>query len=157
MKRKIVAVALVLLTVTTGCAYNDPHRKENIGALSGAAAGGLIGAHVGSGPVAVLAAGAGILIGALIGSSIGRDLDELDRMKAEEAAERAHIVPIGETITWHNPESQNHGSITPTRDGTSSKGEYCREYQKIITIDGETQEAYGVACLQPDGDWRMVD
>ncbi len=156
MKLKIVAVALILITATSGCAH-DPHRKENIGAVSGAAAGGLLGAQIGSGPVAVLAAGAGVLIGALIGSSIGRDLDELDRMKAEEAAERAHVVPIGETVTWNNPESQNYGSVTPTRDGTSSKGEYCREYQKIITIDGETQEAYGVACLQPNGDWRMVD
>lgn len=28
-----------------------------------------------------------------------------------------------------------------------------REYQTIIIIDGQKQEAYGDACLQPDGSW----
>lgn len=28
-----------------------------------------------------------------------------------------------------------------------------REYTTVITIGGEEQEAYGTACLQPDGSW----
>ncbi|WP_150002321.1 hypothetical protein [Iodidimonas gelatinilytica] len=30
-----------------------------------------------------------------------------------------------------------------------------REYQTTITIGGEEKDAYGTACLQPDGDWKM--
>ncbi len=30
-----------------------------------------------------------------------------------------------------------------------------REYQTIITVGGEEREAYGDACLMPDGNWRL--
>ena len=32
---------------------------------------------------------------------------------------------------------------------------YCREFQKQIIIDGRTEQAYGEACLQPDGTWKI--
>ena len=32
---------------------------------------------------------------------------------------------------------------------------YCREFQKQIIIDGRTEQAYGVACRQPDGTWKL--
>ena len=32
---------------------------------------------------------------------------------------------------------------------------YCREFQKQIIIDGRTEQAYGVACRQPDGIWKL--
>ncbi|MGD8325837.1 MAG: hypothetical protein PVF65_02880, partial [Sphingomonadales bacterium] len=28
-----------------------------------------------------------------------------------------------------------------------------REYQSVVIIGGQEQEAYGTACLQPDGSW----
>ncbi|MEA2778548.1 MAG: hypothetical protein QOK29_92 [Rhodospirillaceae bacterium] len=31
----------------------------------------------------------------------------------------------------------------------------CREYQTNTIIDGKPQRAYGTACLQPDGTWRI--
>lgn len=35
--------------------------------------------------------------------------------------------------------------------------DYCREYTRPVQIGGRTQEAYGQACLQPDGAWRIVN
>jgi hypothetical protein len=32
----------------------------------------------------------------------------------------------------------------------------CREYQATATIDGRPQPTHGLACLQPDGSWRIV-
>lgn len=32
----------------------------------------------------------------------------------------------------------------------------CREYTKNINIGGRVQQAYGKACLQEDGTWRIV-
>jgi hypothetical protein len=32
----------------------------------------------------------------------------------------------------------------------------CHEYQTSAIIDGRSQPAYGRACLQPDGTWRIV-
>ncbi len=34
---------------------------------------------------------------------------------------------------------------------------YCREYTREIVIDGETQTAYGTACMRADGSWRLVN
>lgn len=36
-------------------------------------------------------------------------------------------------------------------------GQYCREYQAEIRVDGAPQPSYGTACLQPDGSWRVVN
>jgi surface antigen len=46
--------------------------------------------------------------------------------------------------------------VTATRDGYSESGKYCREFYQTVSIGGRTEDAYGVACLQPDGDWRIV-
>jgi hypothetical protein len=35
-------------------------------------------------------------------------------------------------------------------------GDYCREYTRTVYIGNRTQEAYGNACLQPDGSWMIV-
>lgn len=33
---------------------------------------------------------------------------------------------------------------------------YCREFTKQIYVAGKMQQGYGTACLQPDGDWKVV-
>lgn len=35
--------------------------------------------------------------------------------------------------------------------------EYCREYQKTITVGGRYESGYGTACMQPDGSWMIVE
>jgi hypothetical protein len=34
---------------------------------------------------------------------------------------------------------------------------FCREYTRRIVIDGEEQTAYGTACRQFDGTWRILN
>ena len=150
----IAAVTIVLFSAA--CADRGYGPKQTIGGLGGAALGGLLGAQFGSGSGKLAATGAGVLIGALIGSEIGRSMDEVDRIEANEAVNRAHTAPVGETITWNNPRTGNSGSVTPVRDGTSSSGRYCREFQQTVTVAGETQQGYGIACRQPDGTWRIL-
>lgn len=36
-------------------------------------------------------------------------------------------------------------------------GDYCREYTRTVTIGNRREEAYGTACLQPDGQWQIVN
>ena len=38
----------------------------------------------------------------------------------------------------------------------NNNGRYCREFQQTVTIGGRTAEAYGTACRQPDGSWKIV-
>jgi surface antigen len=147
-------VSFMALAACTGPNAYGP--KQTVGGLGGAAAGGLLGAQFGSGSGKLAATAVGVLIGALVGSEIGRSMDSVDRMKADAAVNRAHSAPLGETIVWDNPKTGNSGSVTPVRDGTSSSGLYCREFQQKVTVGGKTQQGYGTACRQPDGTWRIL-
>ena len=151
----MLAVILVAL-FTFGCAQQGYGTKQTVGAVGGAALGGLLGSQFGSGTGQLAATAAGAVLGGLLGSEIGRSLDEVDRMQMQRANQQATSAPIGQSITWNNPDSGNYGTVTPTRDGTSSAGEYCREYQQTVTVGGRTETAYGVACRQSDGTWRVV-
>jgi surface antigen len=157
MKIKALLVAMAIAALTAACSQNGQYgTKQTIGALGGAALGGWAGSNIGSGSGRLAATAAGALIGALVGSEIGRSMDEVDRMKAEQAYTQATTAPVGETITWNNPESGNYGAVTPTREGTKqTTGEYCREFQQTVVIGGREEQAYGVACRRPDGSWEV--
>ncbi len=154
MKLKFVTAAVVSVLFTAACQQAGP--KESVGTVGGAALGGLLGSQFGSGTGQLAATGAGVFLGALIGNQIGKGLDDVDRIKADQANYRAKSAPVGETIAWNNPDTGNSGTVTPVRDGTSSSGEYCREFQQTVTVGGQTEQAYGTACREPDGSWRIV-
>jgi len=153
--RVIIAAAAIALTAAACENSSLGGTKQTIGTLGGAAAGGLFGAQFGGGSGQLAATAAGALLGAFIGSEIGRTMDEVDKQKAQNAYQQASTAPVGETITWSNPDTGNRGSVTPTREGTSSSGAYCREFQQTVIIGGKEEQAYGVACRQPDGAWEI--
>ena len=106
----IAALALAGCSETVG-------QKQGLGTLLGAVAGGVAGAQVGKGRGKVVAVGVGTLLGALIGSEIGRSLDRADQLAMQHTTQSAlETVPSGTTNTWHNPDSGNRGTITPTPD-----------------------------------------
>lgn len=157
LSNRFIAGLVATALIGSACSGIDrAGQKETFGTLGGAALGGLLGAQFGSGTGKLAATAVGVLIGALAGSEVGRSLDRADRLSADRAVSKAHAAPLGETIAWNNPKSGNSGTVTPTRDGTSSSGRYCREFQQSVTIAGKTQQGYGVACRQPDGTWRIV-
>lgn len=156
MKFRVIVAAFAIALTAAACENSSlGGTKQTIGTLGGAAAGGLFGAQFGKGRGQLAATAAGALLGAFIGSEIGRTMDEVDKQKAEKAYERATVAPVGETITWSNPNTGNSGTVTPTRDGQSSTGAYCREFQQTVMIGGKEEQAYGVACRQPDGAWEI--
>mgnify|MGYP001815199343 FL=1 len=152
--RRAVTAAAVLFAAA--CTPADYGSRETTGGLTGAVLGGLLGAQFGRGDGNLVTTGAGVLIGALIGSEIGRSMDDVDRIRANEAISFAHQAEIGETIRWNNTQTGNFGTVTPLRDGLTASGRYCREYQQTITIDGRRAVGVGIACRQPDGTWRIV-
>ncbi|MAW13668.1 MAG: glycine zipper 2TM domain-containing protein [SAR116 cluster bacterium] len=157
---KKMAVILALTTglaacQTTGTAGNS----QTTGAVVGGLAGGLLGAQVGQGSGRVAAAAVGAALGALAGSAIGKSLDDRSQQLAGNAVKTSHTAPIGQQISWSNPQNANgaaQGYVVPIRDGRDSAGNYCREYQNTIIVGGKKQSAYGTACRQPDGSWKIV-
>jgi surface antigen len=153
----IPIVALTAAALLLSACITPEAPKQGAGTLLGAVGGALAGANVGKGRGRLVAVAAGTVMGAFLGGEIGRSLDRADRVSIAKARQQAHFVPVGEAIQWSNPDSGNHGEIRPVREGRSNGGRYCREYQNNIVINGQSQQAYGVACRQPDGSWQVID
>lgn len=82
------------------------------------------------------------------------NLEEDQVRHYEQAQIDASSAQIGETITWNSGEAS--GSATAIREGSDASGYTCREFQQTITVGGQYEEAFGTACLQGDGSWRIV-
>ena len=149
-----LAPALALILALGACETGGT--KQTIGTIGGAGAGARLGSQFGGGSGKLAMIGLGTLAGALVGGSVGKSLDSADRMAAQNAERQAYAAPIGDTITWNNPQSGNRGTITPTRDGYTNSGSYCREFQNTIMVGGEQKRGYGTACRQPDGSWKII-
>jgi surface antigen len=155
--RKIVLSAAVMAGIAlSGCAGYDAGTKQTVGTGAGALIGGLLGSQVGGGKGQLWATGAGVLLGALAGSEIGKSLDKADIAYMNQAQSRAYTAPLGESISWNNPESGNRGTYTPVRDGQTRTGAYCRQYQQTIYVGGQQETATGTACKNPDGTWKIT-
>jgi len=160
MKNGIIALctAGAMVFGLTACEGNQYGEKQTAGAVIGGIAGGLLGSRVGGGSGRLAATAGGAILGVLIGSEVGKSLDKADRMYAARTTTSAlENNRSGVTSTWTNPDSGHSGTITPRPAYQTSSGEYCREYQQQITVGGRTETAYGTACRQPDGSWRIVN
>ena len=148
------ATAAVLMTVTlAGCAGGE---NQQAGTIIGALAGGLAGAQFGQGTGQLAAVGVGTLLGAAIGGNVGRSMDATDRrLMAQTTEHTLNEARSNTTAQWRNPDSGHYGTITPLNTTEVRPGVYCREYQQTVTVGGETQNAYGTACRQPDGAWKV--
>jgi surface antigen len=154
--RKISILIVLIAFVFSACASNnwEENQKAIIGGAGGAVAGGLIASAFDANTAGVLG---GMIAGGLIGGAIGNRMDAADRREANRATYSAlESAPTGTKTNWHNPDSGHSGTTTPTRTYRAQSGEYCREYEQTVTIGDETQAAYGTACRQPDGSWRIA-
>jgi surface antigen len=152
---KVLTVAVMALSLAA--CESTGGQKQTGGALLGGVGGALLGSQFGGGSGKIVAVAAGTLLGALVGSEVGRSLDKADLEYANRANTQATSAPIGQPIKWNNPQSGNSGIVTPVRDGTdTATGAYCREFQQTVTIGGKSEQAYGTACRQPDGTWKVI-
>lgn len=162
--KKIMAVALVT-TMLAGCNPPPPGAgqqtggisKQDIGTVGGGVLGALAGSTIGGGRGRIVATAAGAILGGFAGSSIGKSLDQADAAYANQTAQRAlETSQPGQALPWRNPESGNSGVIVPQAPYQTADGTYCREFQQSIIVGGQKQSAYGKACRQPDGSWKIM-
>ena len=150
--QKFVASVLsgVLLVTLSGCA-TDPTNEQG-GQVLGGVLGGVLGSQVGGGNGRTAAIIAGTVAGALIGGSIGRTMDANDSKKAQNAFEYNRS---NEPAKWHNPDTGNDYTVTPTRTyAAQDSGQSCRDYTTDAVIDGRHETVHGSACRQADGSWK---
>jgi surface antigen len=155
MKRFVPLVAIVFLL--SACAEGQGP-KQTGGTLLGAGLGALAGSQFGGGKGQLVAVAIGALGGAFLGSEIGKSLDKADRLAmANTTHEALETGRSGQPVAWRNPDSGHSGTVTPEPAVQNASGEYCREYTQTVNVGGKTQDAYGRACRQPDGTWKIVN
>jgi hypothetical protein len=80
------------------------------------------------------------------------NLNEAAQRKHEDAQIRAATAAIGQPQVWSD--GSYRGSVTATRE-SYVEGRQCREFRQTVEIGGKSEDAYGTACLQPDGSWQI--
>lgn len=125
---------------------------------AGALAGGLIGNELFHGKNAFAGVLAGALVGGIIGDQIGQYMDRQDKINMQSAIIN---TPVNQEASWTSDKAGPGGqpvtyTVKPVRNYyTPERHRYCREYQTTVTIGGKVQQAYGKACRQPDGSWKI--
>ncbi|MEH6445310.1 MAG: RT0821/Lpp0805 family surface protein [Oceanospirillaceae bacterium] len=82
------------------------------------------------------------------------NINEDAQRKHEAAQVKATTANVGEKIVWNT--TQSSGYVVTTKEGTNNVGLTCREFQQSIKVGGKIETAYGSACLQADGAWKIV-
>jgi surface antigen len=151
--KKIVTglLATILSLNLAGCANMT---KQDVGTVSGGVIGGLVGSQFGGGSGQLLAVGVGALAGAYLGGSIGKSMDETDRLKMTQTLESNSV---GQPAYWQNHKTGAQYTVVPTKNVTVGSNKYCREYRSTAMIAGKQQQVYGKACRKPDGSWKIVN
>lgn len=155
MKKMLVATCAALTLGLAGCGPDGP-TKADVGLGTGAVVGGVIGNQFGKGSGRVLGTVAGAFIGGIIGHDIGRQLDQRDRMLAQQAEMDAfERGQSGRPVTWRNPDNGRYGEVIP-EPAYVDRGRNCRPFTHKVYIDGRPQAMRGTACRNPDGTWTNV-
>mgnify|MGYP000875724042 CR=1 FL=1 len=150
--KKIASILIITTSISLlGC---SDMTKQDVGTLTGGVAGGLLGSQFGGGSGKLLAVGAGALAGAFIGGAIGKNMDETDKLKMNQALESNQV---GQPAYWQNQKTGTNYTVVPTRNVTVDGNQYCREYRSTANVAGKNQQVYGTACRQPDGSWKVVN
>lgn len=163
---KILKRALAVMMIAALAACNQPGgeprdmgvSKQDIGTVLGGVGGAVAGAQFGKGNGQLVGVAAGTLLGAALGNSIGQSLDRADLAYYSRSQQTAlETAQPGASLPWSNPESGNSGTVTAGNYYKTSAGNYCREFNQTVKIGGKNEQAFGKACRQPDGTWKIVE
>ena len=107
MKQALAVAATVFLLAACS---PDQGPKQTLGTIIGGVGGAVLGNEVGKGRGRKVAIAAGTLLGAMLGSRLGRDLDEADRITAEQTTQGAlERGRTGDRSEWENPGQRQFG------------------------------------------------
>jgi len=92
----------------------------------------------------------------LVNAAVGRSMDATDQACIGRILEYA---PDRSAIRWYGAPGTTYGgpafAVTPLRT-FERDGLFCRDFQTVGTINGETEQAYTTACRMPDSTWRTA-
>ena len=155
MKRTgcMALAAVMSLSLTSGCANNEQSGML-LGGGGGLLAGGLIGNALGGRNGALIGAVIGGLGGVLIGGAIGRDLDDRDRRRAEEATRLALADSSSQPVSWTSDRNVGtRGGAQVVAVQRQPSGGECRTVRETAYIKGEERIQNARYCQNSSGEW----
>ena len=100
----------------------------------------------------------GLVLGAILTSAPGRNLTHGDCRYIQNATLRSlETAPSDQASSWCNPDTGNSGSVTTFATEAPSAGQNFRAFRQTVMVRGLTQQAFGTACCQSDGTWKLTD
>jgi hypothetical protein len=141
---------------------------ELAGTVIGAGAGGVIGNALGHGDAGATAAG--VVVGGVIGNAVSRPTYAYGYGNGGGYGSGSSpysyygSYPYDMFPQYHEAPTYRENYVAPSAPPPpppvtyvdAGSGSYCREFSEMVRIDGHMHETYGVACLQPDGTWHVV-
>ena len=173
--KALKTISLAALALITAAAIATPSQADDNfgGVVIGGALGGLLGSTVGKGRGRLVATATGALVGSMIGNHLqskpayaARPAPEPVYHSRHNRNDRRYRRPVARDHRRANPPRVVYvrpvaPPVTETVQVTTrydpSSGQYCREYQREVIINGQPVSAFGRACQQPDGSWKIVD
>jgi surface antigen len=150
-----IVSAVLALSLLGAC--ENAKVGQTTGAILGGIGGGLLGSQFGGGIGRVLMTSLGAALGAYGGSELGKTLDKADKDEILKAEDKASTAPVGEAVSWSNPESGKSGTVTAVNETRDAQGRLCRDFKSTISVDGKEEVVQGTACKQADGSWSAVN
>ncbi|MBT6608295.1 MAG: glycine zipper 2TM domain-containing protein [Rhodospirillaceae bacterium] len=154
---KCALAPLLAAALLTGCAQDGKDNTgEVFGKIIGAGLGALVGSQLGGGKGKYITGAIGAMAGAWAGGELGKSLDKEDQAYMKRNAQDGlEYGKTGDKSGWKNPDSGNSGTITPKQTYQKADGQYCREFEQTVYVDGKEEAATGRACRHPDGTWKI--
>ena len=138
------------------CANHKSRKNKKIlGAVGGAAIGGLIGRSIDGGDHHETGTILGAVGGAYAGQAIAGKLTSCDRYYQDEAAVRA--VQTGQPQTWSNQDSGHSGTVRRAQRFTDSRGRECNTVTTTPVDTNSTEKPETIVlCKNADGYWEKM-
>ena len=151
MFRKILLLPVFISLSLVSCSGETPN--QDVGTIVGSIAGGIIGSQIGDGEGRVAATAIGATVGGILGSNVGASMDELNRMKMSKALEE---TKTNHSRSWVDPDTNAKYTIKPTKT-IDINNKVCRNFTMSVVIDGKLETAFGVACRDDKGIWKIKE
>jgi len=90
-------------------------------------------------------------------SEVFAQMSDVDVSLANSALDTALESRVsGAAVSWRNPETGSHGSITPLKSFRNGNGTFCRRYSEELVIGGRRARFEDLACRQGRRYWVPV-
>ena len=85
----------------------------------------------------------------------GFPISAQERQMMHQVERRAYEAPLGQAVTWRNPQTGNGTTVVPVRQGFTRDGLPCRDFEMTVYEAGTVRQGRASACRTPSG-WRTV-